>query len=640
MTVSHLIITLLVSFSTVVSQPPQKDFDSLTEQLISTRPRSYRALEQAFMDFRRDTVLMRRFLVASQEADYHTGVSFAYNRLGITSRNQSEFSKAVRFHQQGLEAALKADNMELRIFSLNMLGVVYRRNDAVRAALDYNQEALALAESIKNPSEAIKRSINIALNSIGNIYKTLDQYELAQQYFRRSLALEQELDNDMGVAVNLENLGECMEELGVLDEAMEYYMQSLDYNNRINSERGIAICKNSMARIHIKQGNPEKAPPLLQEAWDVAAPLNYRNITTDIKINRGWAATRLGLHEEAEDYLDEGLEDAIAYNLPMKVVNARLKLSDLYQKTGNYEKALRQFKLAKEEEEQVKNELNLSYVNDMIIRYDTEKKIDQIQMLAQENEIVKLKLKRNENAQLVSLLLLSLFSLIFYILYRQYQLNSDKKMLTLEQSMLRSQMNPHFLFNSLNSIKLFIINNEKKNAVHYLNKFSKLVRKILEASSVREITLAEELETVALYMNIENIRFNHEIHFEITVDNDIDPEEVRIPSLILQPFLENAIWHGLSSKEGKKEVLLHVTGKDDSYITLSITDNGVGRRESEKLKQNRVLKRKSVGIDITRERLANFSKGYENNFSLEIEDLYDEDGKAQGTRVLLYLPTR
>ncbi|MGS0525604.1 sensor histidine kinase [Zobellia nedashkovskayae] len=124
-----------------------------------------------------------------------------------------------------------------------------------------------------------------------------------------------------------------------------------------------------------------------------------------------------------------------------------------------------------------------------------------------------------------------------------------KKVLTLEQSMLRSQMNPHFLFNSLNSIKLYIINNEQKNAVHYLNKFSKLVRKILESSSMREIPLAEELETVDLYMNIENIRFSNEIDFKIRVDKNIDTHTVKIPSLILQPFLENAIWHGLSPKK-------------------------------------------------------------------------------------------
>jgi sensor histidine kinase YesM len=205
--------------------------------------------------------------------------------------------------------------------------------------------------------------------------------------------------------------------------------------------------------------------------------------------------------------------------------------------------------------------------------------------------------------------------------------------------MLRSQMNPHFLFNSLNSIKLYIINNEKKNAVHYLNKFSKLVRKILEASSVREIALAEELETVELYMNIENIRFNDEIQFEISVDEGIDTHLVKIPSLILQPFLENALWHGLSSKEGEKRIHLHVSRERSSYINITITDNGVGREESEKMKERRVLKRKSVGIDITRERLANFSKDFQNSFQVDIVDLYDENNKPSGTQIVLHIPT-
>ncbi len=275
----------------------------------------------------------------------------------------------------------------------------------------------------------------------------------------------------------------------------------------------------------------------------------------------------------------------------------------------------------------------------MISKSEVDKRKDQIEILSKENEIVKLRLRRNRTTLLVGALMLVLITLILYILYRQYQLNSEKKVLTLEQAMLRSQMNPHFLFNSLNSIKLYIINNEQKNAVHYLNKFSKLVRKILEASSLKEIPLAEELETVELYMNIENIRFNNEIDFAVEMDPEINPSLVKIPSLILQPFLENAIWHGLSSKEGEKRIRILIRQEDSGYITLVIRDNGIGRAEADKLKQRRVLKRKSVGIDITRERLANFSRDYQYNYTIEIRDLFDADGKSAGTEVILKIPT-
>lgn len=615
-------------------------FDSITAEVVSEEIDTYEDLNTLLRPYRKDSSLMLYFLDRSQESNYPTGMSYAYNQLGIAARNRSEFSKAARYHQQGLEAAIQAGNREMRIFSLNMLGVVYRRNDAIRTALDYNQEALALAESVKNPSKSIKLSINVALNSIGNIYQTLEQYELAKQYFERSLALERDLQNDRGIAVNLQNIGECLEAQGDFEGALEQYRNSLAYNEKIDSPRGRAICRNSIARILVKKNAPMDALSLLGEAWLEAVILEDRHISTNILLNQGWAYYKMGQYSEAERVLNQALQESRSYNLPMNIASAHRKLADLYEVQGEYAEALKNYQLSKKTEDEITNQQNISYVNDMIIRYDTEKKIDQIQMLAQENEIVKLKLKRNENTQLVSILLLFLFSLIFYILYRQSQLKHDKKLLTLEQSMLRSQMNPHFLFNSLNSIKLFIINNEKKNAVHYLNKFSKLVRKILEASSVREITLAEELETVALYMNIENIRFNHEIHFEITVDNDIDPEQVRIPSLILQPFLENAIWHGLSAKKGKKSINLHIYKELESYIHIAITDNGVGRAASEKTKKERVAKRKSVGIAITKERLANFSKDFENSYKIEIQDLLGKHGEASGTRVILLLPTR
>jgi LytS/YehU family sensor histidine kinase len=314
-------------------------------------------------------------------------------------------------------------------------------------------------------------------------------------------------------------------------------------------------------------------------------------------------------------------------------------LADLWESQDDFKKSKEFFMEASQVEEKISNDRNRRYVADLITLSETEKKNNQIQVLAKENEIMNLKLRRNQNTLLIGALLVALFTLMLYILYRQTQLKSDKKLLTLEQSMLRSQMNPHFLFNSLNSIKLYIINNEKKNAVHYLNKFSKLVRKILESSSVREIPLAEELETIKLYMTIENIRFSNEIDFKIILEEDIDPHIIKIPSLILQPFLENALWHGLSSKEGEKSILLQISRVNEGHIKISITDNGVGREAAEKLKESKVLKRKSVGIDITKERLANFSKDYQNKFEIEIQDLFDKEGEASGTRIILNIPT-
>ncbi len=205
--------------------------------------------------------------------------------------------------------------------------------------------------------------------------------------------------------------------------------------------------------------------------------------------------------------------------------------------------------------------------------------------------------------------------------------------------MLRSQMNPHFIFNSLNSIKLYIINNEKENAVYYLNKFSKLIRKILIASKEKETSLKGELETMQLYMNIENIRFSNEINFEINVEDSLNLDVIKVPSLILQPFLENSLWHGLSSKSKDKNIKLNVKPKESRFVSIEIIDNGIGRSASATINKNKRLKRKSVGIELTKARLANFSKDFKESYEIYIEDLY-ANNKPSGTKVVLNIPIK
>ncbi|WP_400075252.1 sensor histidine kinase [Winogradskyella sp. R77965] len=284
-------------------------------------------------------------------------------------------------------------------------------------------------------------------------------------------------------------------------------------------------------------------------------------------------------------------------------------------------------------------EQNLQYVNDIALEYENEDKNNQIKALALENEKVILRLERNKRILLYTSLALAILGITLFILNRTKALRRDKHILTLEQDMLRSQMNPHFIFNSLNSIKLYIINNEKENAVYYLNKFSKLIRKILMASKEKETSLNDELETMKLYMNIENIRFSNEIDFKINVDESINTEITKVPSLVLQPFLENALWHGLSSKSEDKKIELNVFKNAPDFITVEIIDNGIGRVASRKIKQNKKLKQKSVGIDITKARLANFSESFPNPYTLKIEDLY-ENKTPIGTKVTLQIPTK
>jgi len=214
----------------------------------------------------------------------------------------------------------------------------------------------------------------------------------------------------------------------------------------------------------------------------------------------------------------------------------------------------------------------------------------------------------------------------------------DKELAELKITSLQSQMNPHFIFNSLNSIKLYIIDNKKENAVYYLNKFSKLIRKILAVTREKEITLFEEIETIKLYIDIENIRFNNSINTLFTVDKNLNLDTIKMPSLILQPFVENAIWHGLSLKKENKKIRINILKVGNTHIEINIEDNGIGRTKSALIQQKKIYNRTSVGINLTNERLTHFVKDYKNDYVLEFEDLLDKNEKGIGTKVILKIP--
>ena len=216
----------------------------------------------------------------------------------------------------------------------------------------------------------------------------------------------------------------------------------------------------------------------------------------------------------------------------------------------------------------------------------------------------------------------------------------EKQINELKLTSLLSQMNPHFIFNALNSIKLYIINQEPKVAAYYLNKFSKLIRKILEASTSKEFTLQQELETMDLYITIENIRFSNEIDFNIKVDEKLNLTAIKVPSLILQPFLENALWHGLSSKKTDKKILVVIDKIDKNHLQIIIEDNGIGREAAAIIKSEKSINRKSIGINITKDRLTNFVKNMKNDYAIIYEDLLDKNIKPVGTRVILKIPLK
>lgn len=624
-----------------IAQNIPEDFIKLSDSIVTSEDATYREFDRLLKPYAKDEILLQNLIEKSKKTGNQIGLSYGYNELGKLNSSRFNYHEAVEYHKNALETARQRRDPLLQMTTMNLLGSTSLKIDSIRNALEYHREVIRMADKEETKNNDYTREAGKAYYGLADIYHALGRYRLAFEYYQTAIEKFQSVNYMEGLAYCYNETAETLEALDELDESLSFYEKSELINDLLGSDRLQVLNAVGKAHTlaHLSRPRVEEAQALIKPFLvDNAGPVD-QEIRSLLYIQYGWVLNNLQEFELAEKYLSEGLELARELNLTSYIYDGNIWLHDLWLARGNYEKALDYYKVAQSTRKKIINTRNLQFLYDVIRSAENETRDLQMQMLARENEIVNLRLRRNQTTLLMGALLVVLVGLILYIAFRQNQINIEKKVMALEQSRLRSQMNPHFLFNSLNSIKHYIINNEQKHAVHYLNKFSKLIRKILESSSTKEISLKEELETVDLYMKIENIRFDEQIDYQVDIAPEINPHTVKIPSLILQPFLENALWHGLSSKEGDKKIRLEIRQKKAGYINIAIRDNGIGREASEKLRKGKFLKRKSMGISITRERLANFSRMYKDSFDLSIQDLYKGDGSVAGTEVILKIPT-
>lgn len=215
----------------------------------------------------------------------------------------------------------------------------------------------------------------------------------------------------------------------------------------------------------------------------------------------------------------------------------------------------------------------------------------------------------------------------------------SRQLAAIEMKALRAQMNPHFIFNSLNSIQKYILKNDTFAASQYLTKFSKLIRLILDHSNQNFISLSSEIELLKLYVEIEDMRFDNQFDYHFETSDELNYESIQIPSMIIQPYIENAIWHGLLHKETKGRLTV-VFKEEDGCIKVIVDDDGIGREKAFEIKSKQVLKKKSYGLQITEDRIAILNKTQNSKTKITITDKKDKNGNATGTRVELLIPIK
>lgn len=287
-------------------------------------------------------------------------------------------------------------------------------------------------------------------------------------------------------------------------------------------------------------------------------------------------------------------------------------------------------------------------------KYQTARKDQEIALLAKENEVQEARGQKQATLQNALIGGLALFAIIEGLIFYTFRTrltnekllaakNEEIKMAklkeqlgTLEMKALRAQMNPHFMFNCMNSINRMIMAQENDKASKYLSKFSKLVRLMLENSEQPKVCLQDELLMLESYIQLEAIRFKNKLDYTIKIEEKIDKESTYLPPMVLQPFVENAIWHGLMHKKGRGHLEINIKEMNDE-LHCTIIDNGVGREKSLRLQGQNRHHKKSMGIKITSDRLKLLTK-QKMEKAIEIIDLKDKKQKAIGTRVNVSIP--
>ncbi len=526
--------------------------------------------------------------------------------------------------------------------ALNVQGITYQDQGDLARSIDHYMRSLALQEEIGN-----KRGIANALGNIGTIYSQQKDLHNSIVYYTRCLAMQEEVGDERGISFSLGNIGNVYYEMGDKPKAMEFFTRSLAVKEKLNDERGVAMTLGNIAGYHYSLKDYPRALDLYQRSLALHEELgNGIGISTALtSIGKIHLARKE--HPDAMAFGSRALAVAQEASNTQGIEEAANLLYTAFKATGNNAQALKMHELYIETRDRVNSETNQREVMRQEYKYAYEKEaladsLHHAAALVQvENErtIEQLRADRNRNRALATgggaLLLLAGGGAWFYTDRKRRHERFEKEAATLETQALRSQMNPHFIFNALNSIGAYVQRNDADNAISYLTKFARVMRSVLENSRHGQVPLQDDLDTLRGYMELERKRMQEKFDFTITVDPDIDPETIMVPPLVVQPFVENAIWHGMVGKEGKGHITLKVS-KHGEQLRWTIEDNGLGRHVKKDPAApptaGEPVKKTSLGTTITRSRLDLVQKQHGGQAGFRYEDL------AEGTRVVVDMP--
>ena len=517
------------------------------------------------------------------------GMSAALNIQGIVMAMQGEHAAAIGLYERALELGRKAGDVEGQVSAMKNIGGSHFMMGQAFDGLTFMERALELSRGSGDRLEA-----NL-LSSMALTYTKMDMYGKADECARRALAIADSLGDQQEIQYALTALGDNLMRQGDLDPALPYYQRALAIAEQVGDQRRIGAALEGLSSLYARRGQHDQAIAM--------------------------ARRRLGI---AEAILDRA-----------SMEQGYLNLYDVYQLAGRIPEALEMLERYTELHDVIRSDENKAALLRQKIQFDFDLKEAALRAEQEKKDLIAAAEIRRQKAMrhvyLGGALVLLVGAVIFFQLDRRRRRERfQKEAAELQTQALRAQMNPHFIFNALNSINAYVQRNNADGASSFLSKFARVMRGVLENSRHREVPLKDDLETLRGYMELERKRTDDKFDFTITVAPAIDPEQVMVPPLVVQPLVENAIWHGIAPKEGHGHIRLQVELRNERLI-WTIDDDGVGRAAARPAKDPAAMKT-SLGTAITRSRLELLQQQVGGRAGFHYEDL------PQGTRVVVDMP--
>ncbi|MFI1771870.1 tetratricopeptide repeat-containing sensor histidine kinase [Thalassobellus citreus] len=508
------------------------------------------------------------------------------------------------------------------------------------------QESLQTYNDI-NKKELSNWQLVSLYEGLGDVYLLTKSYELSVKSYKEGLKLAQKHLITPKITDLNSKIAQTYNDKGEVDEAEGYFKKSLKLANTENKKRSVEE-KIKVADFENANSNYSDEIQLRKEALNTISELKDSIIDNESPLTIQKQNYKIGnayaLQNDfpnAISYLEKSIAEADKKEDIIVQKDATRKLSDVYRDAGDYKKALSIYQeyVSLVDKVYIKKEQEISQA--ARFSKDIVSKQNRITSLESDRELSESKYQlTTEQAKRQKLIIYSLIGGLILLLIAAFLMIKYIKQQRLANNLLalkslRSQMNPHFIFNALNSVNSFIASNDERTANRYLTDFSLLMRAVLENSEEDFIPLKKEIELLQLYTKLEHFRFQDKFDYNIHVDEHINISDFVIPPMLLQPYIENAVWHGLRYKKTKGLLEISITQFKTDEIVITITDDGIGRQKSKALKTENQQKQNSKGMGNIKKRVSILNDMYKDKVDVFIDDFQDEEDT--GTKVVVTL---